>query len=134
VIADSEAPRMYEWGFAAFSCGVALLIVGLVAGQVTNRVLDSTPLVWLGARSYGLYLWHLPIHQAFTMLHLGAGWPVAAGLAIRLGSTLVVAGLSYRFVEKPALALKRRLRAARAPALPLGRHEPAYALAPVRVP
>lgn len=140
--ANSDAPLMYYFGFLLFACGVAVLIVGLVAGQVTNHVLQSRPLVWLGARSYGLYLWHLPIHQTLDMLHAGAGWPAPLYLALNAGATLLVAALSYRFVERPALRLKQRIGAPAisTPADPPRvvvepvQPEPAYAYARVHLP
>lgn len=57
--------------------------------------------------SYGVYLYGWPVQQASHALFPAVGaftlfWP---GLVV----TLVVAFLSWQFVEKPALALKRRL-------------------------
>ncbi|WP_332682225.1 acyltransferase family protein [Bosea sp. (in: a-proteobacteria)] len=59
--------------------------------------------------SYGVYLYGWPVQQAFVAVFPAAGafllfWP---GLAV----TLTVAALSWYFVEKPALGLKRRLLA-----------------------
>ena len=58
---------------------------------------------WIGARSYGIYLWHWPV-----FLIIGADLPVAPGgpayLATRVWCvvmTLVIADLSYRFIETP---------------------------------
>ncbi|KPF71821.1 acyltransferase [Bosea sp. AAP35] len=56
--------------------------------------------------SYGVYLYGWPVQQACLALFPTAGafmlfWP---GLA----ATLIVAWLSWHFVEKPALSLKRR--------------------------
>ena len=56
--------------------------------------------MWIGRRSYGIYLWHWPI---FVLTRPGldvtfGGWQL---LAVRLGATLVAAELSYRFVEMP---------------------------------
>jgi len=58
---------------------------------------------WLGLVSYSLYLWHYPVLSAVQ----GLGWlepgrrPLGALAA--LGSALLVAWLSYRFVERPFL-------------------------------
>ncbi|MCA9800308.1 MAG: acyltransferase, partial [Cyanobacteria bacterium HKST-UBA04] len=56
------------------------------------------PLVWLGLRSYSVYLWHYPVF-AFARL---CAYPM--GPTGKLGGiliTLILAELSYRFVEQP---------------------------------
>jgi hypothetical protein len=58
-----------------------------------------TPLVWIGVRSYGIYLWHEPIIVLTTPAASHgvdlwrAAWQVAA--------TVAIAALSWRFVEEP---------------------------------
>jgi len=105
----SDDPHWYEFGFLLFAAAVAALILALVTNQVGGWVFSWRPLVWLGVRSYGIYLWHLPIHEAIKMLGLGASWPQAAYLALNVAPSLAIAALSYHFVEAPALALKKRL-------------------------
>jgi peptidoglycan/LPS O-acetylase OafA/YrhL len=59
--------------------------------------------------SYGVYLYGWPVQQAFVAL-----FPAAGALALffpALALTLAIAALSWHFVEKPALGLKRRLLA-----------------------
>jgi peptidoglycan/LPS O-acetylase OafA/YrhL len=60
--------------------------------------------VWLGVRSYGIYLYHLPIFEVLTpsRLHLR----LAIVLPIRVIVTLIVAAASYRFVEARFLRRK----------------------------
>jgi peptidoglycan/LPS O-acetylase OafA/YrhL len=64
--------------------------------------LEWPPLVLLGRRSYGLYLWHFPALYA-AGLWLG---PLAAA-AVAIPAALVRTGLSWRYVERPALAGSR---------------------------
>ena len=55
-------------------------------------------MVWLGKRSYSLYLWHIPI-----LVALGA-FNGRANLATTLAAvtlSLIAAELSYRYVEQP---------------------------------
>ena len=94
----------------------AVLVVGAVAmdqdGPVA-RVLAWRPLVWLGALSYGVYLWHWPIFLALSGERTGlTGWPL---FALRCAATLVVAALSWWLLEQPV----RRWRPVIVPMLPL---------------
>jgi peptidoglycan/LPS O-acetylase OafA/YrhL len=56
--------------------------------------------------SYGIYLWHFPIMLVLNVLFpMAAGWQVfAAGLL----PVFVIASLSWRWVEKPAMRWRRR--------------------------
>lgn len=66
----------------------------------TYRLLASSPAQWLGDVSYSIYLWHWPlIIFAGTLLsqsHLSA----KAG-AVVLAASLLLAWLSYKFIEQP---------------------------------
>ncbi len=71
--------------------------------------------------SYGIYLYGFPITQAvifFLLPHL-AGWSVVARFLVVLplvvGLTAVFSYVSWTYIEKPALALRRHLAPRRAP-------------------
>ncbi len=111
-------PFVYHGGFVLLDLLTVGLILSLVhpASTLVSRALSARPLVWIGRRSYGIYLWHWPI---FVVTRPGldvsfGGWRL---LALRLGGTLVAAELSYRFVELPVRdgSLKRWLQARRQP-------------------
>lgn len=82
------------------SLGAAMIIA---AGGTTQKgavaaILESKPLVWLGDRSYSFYLWHWPI------LILGNSLGITrthAGTISLVGLALLVAALSYKFIELP---------------------------------
>lgn len=86
----------------------AILSVLVIAGALDRRSLFSRalsvpPLVWLGTRSFGLYLWHFPLFQLFKVTN-NATSPVMVVLAILL--SLLAAELSVRLIERP-LAQRR---------------------------
>lgn len=114
---------------AAFAISGAVLasavaVTAIVTGQAPmalNRPLASRWAVWLGRRSYGLYLWNpllLAAAEAICSPYTGI-FPAAMGtrrlvfavaLAVAIIGTFLVAGASYRFAELPALRLKRRFQ------------------------
>ena len=98
---DTEA-LYYRGGSLLFSIFAAALIVALVVGDrstgVVHRAMRIRPLVWLGAISYGVYLWHWPIT---VWLQPGAGLDGVGLFAARLGLTVVVASASFILVERP---------------------------------
>jgi peptidoglycan/LPS O-acetylase OafA/YrhL len=87
-----------------------LLIVGI--RELTSGLYVLPPVVWLGRRSYAVYLWHLPLILIFGAMQL---WhPTVLAIA----ATVVAAELSARFVEAPFLRWKARLHRDRAVARP----------------
>jgi peptidoglycan/LPS O-acetylase OafA/YrhL len=63
----------------------------------------------MGDYSYGTYLYGFPIQQTIShLIHLTSGWLM---FAISLPLSVAAGALSWRFVESPALSLKRRLTA-----------------------
>ena len=68
---------------------------------------------WLGARSYGIYLWHFPLILVFYERGTAflppdlTWWPLRVGLV--LATTLLFASFSYTHLERPAQEMGRRL-------------------------
>lgn len=66
-----------------------------------------------GLISYSLYLWHVPI-LIFGLRWAGVSAPVGARdaivIAVALAACVVVATLSYTFVERPFLDRRRTAR------------------------
>lgn len=82
---------------------VVAIAAGAWPGSFLGRVLDMWPLRWVGARSYGIYLWHWPV-----LVLLMASFAVAPGAEPTpmiglwaLVITLVVATFSFHFIETP---------------------------------
>lgn len=63
-------------------------------GDTPWMTLSLKPLVWLGNRSYSVYLWHWPVIVLGTNI-LGGGWLKIVYLAI----SLIFAEANYRIVE-----------------------------------
>lgn len=101
-VMGGEDPLTYRGGMVICSAFTAMLIYGTLwedSGLVA-KILSLKPFIWIGKRSYGIYLWHYPLILLLTPANgLGEnGWII---LAIAVVLTFVVAALSYRYVENP---------------------------------
>lgn len=99
---SDEARWLYHGGFLAVSLLAAVIVwaVSTPDGQGPLAWLGNPTLVWLGTRSYGIYLWHWPV-IVFVGEPMGielARWPLAA---LQVAITLALAETSFRFVERP---------------------------------
>jgi peptidoglycan/LPS O-acetylase OafA/YrhL len=101
---------------SAFGVTAALVILGVSLHRrcVDNpvaKVLELAPFVFLGQISYSLYLWHTPVIWWFKDRDWVAGGGLdglAVDLLLIVAVTVPLSWLTYNFVEKPALRLKRR--------------------------
>ncbi len=81
-------------------------------GSMLARLFDRRVLVWLGCRSYAVYLWH---YLWATWLNPLTPW---ASIPVGVAASLACAWLSWRWVEAPALRYARRFRPAAPPLAP----------------
>ena len=90
-----------------------MLLLGTLVRVSTTAArpfMTFRPLAYIGAVSYGMYVYHMwvihPVRIGFTRL----GWPnpTFGFFLAALACSTVVAGLSYRFIEEPLLRLKAR--------------------------
>ncbi len=121
-------------GGIVLSAGVGTLLMlpavfGTQAGGVPRRILAWRPMLALGLISYGVYLYHLTIAEwiaesadpaHFSASGLGLATHdghvlTLALLAMTFAATVVMATLSYRYVELPFLRLKEPRRAGSSP-------------------
>ncbi|HZQ58064.1 MAG TPA: acyltransferase family protein [Acidimicrobiales bacterium] len=84
------------WGVAAASCA---LLVGAQAGGRLAKALSLRPLVALGKRSYGVYVYHWPLFLLISPATVGLHG--LALMACRVAATAFAAGVSYRWLEQP---------------------------------
>lgn len=89
---------VYQWLLALVSVLslVAVAVAVHPAATWFRGIFSWVPLVELGKRSYGIYLWHWPVF-VFADAHGGSVSRFAAALAV----TAVLAELCYRLVELP---------------------------------
>lgn len=97
---------LYHGGFLLVALLTALVVGHAAApgNSVLKTMLSWRPVVWLGQRSYGVYLYHLPLILA--MFTMGAP-PWLYGTAAPI-LTVALAAASYRWVEEPLRRLGRR--------------------------
>jgi peptidoglycan/LPS O-acetylase OafA/YrhL len=100
-------PVASGWNSMTPVVGGALLIAGLVSGGAVGigRVFATSPAVWMGTRSYAIYLWHVPL----ISLGQARGWSLLTAALIGVPVAIIMSELSYRWVERPFLRLKDRL-------------------------
>lgn len=108
--------------------GLMMLALGSPPAAAASRTLPGKILGYVGARSYSVYLWHVPVRYAMVPLSRAVGpawapvveWPLYVLLALAVG---VVAANA---VELPVMKLRDRLfpapRVARAEPPELPRH------------
>ena len=93
-------PWLFRGGF--FLTGVATLMLIAAAthqGAVTGRLLGSRALLWIGTRSYGLYLFHWPV---FQIIRKQANIQLSvAQMVLAMVITVPLTEASYRFLETP---------------------------------
>jgi peptidoglycan/LPS O-acetylase OafA/YrhL len=89
----------FPWAVPAV-LGTALLIGGTSADVrcLPRRLLAHGVPVWIGKRSYSLYLWHWPVYVLFRWT---VGVERAALAAAAVFVTFILASLSYGWIEVP---------------------------------
>jgi peptidoglycan/LPS O-acetylase OafA/YrhL len=90
--------------------GAALLIALVMSSAAAQAALSHRSLVWLGEISFSLYLVHVPL--ILGALHFAPPQaPPALVLAGVIPLSLLIATWMHRLVERPTIALGRRLAA-----------------------
>ena len=101
IFADGMSPLLYRGGILLCSCLTAVVIAVTVhPASKLGRAIGCAPMVWVGKRSYGIYLWHYPLILLFMPIfpgHTEPWWFMLIEVAVIVG----VSALSYRFVENP---------------------------------
>ena len=112
----------YGWPLFGFLAVSAFVLRETPAYELTEKLLFASVIFWiaflpsrlsqqfarLGDFSYGIYIFHFPILQTIILYFPGTSSP--ALFFVGLSITVVVSALSWRWVEKPSLRLRERLR------------------------
>lgn len=93
-------------GLTGLHLGIALSLRHVMERRYW--LLNSLPVMWLGAISYSLYLWQ----QLFLDRSSSAPW---AMFPLNLVFSLVLAAASYHLIEQPGLKLRERFSPKRIP-------------------
>jgi hypothetical protein len=106
VVASStldESAWLYRGGFFAISILCGLLVLGTATTSPARplRWLTWAPLLWVGVRSYGIYLWHWPV-ILFVGEPMGLDLPRVPLMLVQVSITLALTELSLRLIERPA--------------------------------
>lgn len=104
-------PLLFVW-HGVVGAAVALMLFAAASGSPLARLLfGSRVLRYVGVVSFGLYLWHHPLIGWLEAAHVFDGidgyrlpWMLPAVLV----PSLLLAELSYRLIERPAMRLGRR--------------------------
>jgi peptidoglycan/LPS O-acetylase OafA/YrhL len=97
--------------YALTGLSTALVLQSVISSDRLKRILSTRALVYLGKRSYGLYVYHFfGIELANRVLAFLPEMPVpdAFSFALSMLFTVMMSIVSYRVVERPFLELKKR--------------------------
>lgn len=98
---DESNPALYRLAFplaALFGCAIITSLVHPASRFAP--LLSARPMVWIGQRSYGIYLWHWVIFQVTrpNVDLAGASWAINCA---RILIVVALADISLRWVEIP---------------------------------
>ena len=91
----------FPWPWAALPVAGTLLLIGGSNAPIAHpvrRLLGSRPALWIGLRSYSLYLWHWPV---YTLMRWTIGLETALQFVCAVAIATLLAAASYRWVERP---------------------------------
>ena len=106
------------YGMVSVLAGVLVYTASFASGYIIRDGLLRRCLVWVGARSYAIYLIHMPAFALTREIYSRFSAPVWVAstslmlqyLAIAFAIIILAAELNYRYVEMPARRYGRTLR------------------------
>jgi peptidoglycan/LPS O-acetylase OafA/YrhL len=101
LLIDESKPTLYKIAFPLAGIFGAAIIMSIVhPASRFAPILQYSPLIWIGERSYAMYLWHWIIFQVTrpTVDLAGKMWAL---YSLRILIVFALADISYRYVELP---------------------------------
>lgn len=81
-------------------CTLPAIASAVHPSTLLSKILGNRIFLWIGQRSYSLYLWHYPV-ITFTNRHFVQGHIPFYIIIVEIILTLILAECSYRYVEVP---------------------------------
>lgn len=110
VLAEKH-PFMHTLGFTGLYLGFGGVLLVTLYGPWRGPGWLVGAMAWVGASSYGIYLWHMVV-RTYGLMALEGVWhrpvPYGLGLAIYLAGSVLLGWVTGRIIERPALALRER--------------------------
>ncbi|MFA5627748.1 MAG: acyltransferase [Thiohalomonadaceae bacterium] len=100
----------YTWTPLFGTAISALLFAGVSGCRLANGLFGNRVMIFCGLISYSVYLWHYPVmgwllKSDFILGHEGYNLPRLLSAAVLI--TFLLASLSYAFIERPMMRLRR---------------------------
>ena len=109
-------PFMHTLGFTGLYLGFGGVLLVTLYGPWRGPGWLVGAMAWVGASSYGIYLWHM-VARTYGLMALETVWhrplPYGAGLLAYVVISVLLGWATGRLIERPALALRERLFPAR---------------------
>lgn len=115
VVRVLDHPRWLSGGFILTNI-VCVFTVLIAIRNPNHPILAHKALLWIGRRSYGIYLYHMPVFlylERFRTLHDVKNLVVVT--FFRFAISIAFAAFSYRYIEQPILEYKNRYKSKTGP-------------------
>lgn len=99
ILTYDESTRFPGIGALPPTLGTVMVILFTRNGGLVHRGLSLKPLIWIGLRSYGTYLWHQPVFALFQHRFGSLAFEDYVWLLVLL--SFVLSEIGYRIVEHP---------------------------------
>jgi len=97
---DGTDPFLFRGGFFVTDLATLAVIAAVTHSRAyTSRALSTPILLWIGTRSYGLYLYHWPIYQLIR--NIAGKHMKFHEFVVAMILTVIITELSYRYIETP---------------------------------
>ncbi len=91
---------LYRGGLAGHALLVAVVLWAVTSRETAlTRALEWSPLVWIGRRSYGIYVYHWPLFLLAQQAHVDLSHRVT--LSAAWAASMALAAVSYTWLEQP---------------------------------